>query len=153
MPMCDYISHLFLDFSLDCQLSMSPSGSYVLEQLFTLASNPLKLGIAGDLCRAEKRVMASRSGSLVWRKLRLEHYKKHQQSWLTSNEAARTRAIAMFADVIADGTSTAASSTTAKPKKDVESKKKSAAKSSKPSDKKKTPKVKDETKEDASAEI
>lgn len=79
-------------------LALSPAGSYVLETLFAIAPPQLKVGIAGDLVRAEKRVLASRSGAVVHRKLRLEHYKRHQQSWLTQRDATRARAI--FADML-----------------------------------------------------
>lgn len=36
-------------------LALSQSGSFVVEKLFAIAPNQLKVGIAGDLCRSEKR--------------------------------------------------------------------------------------------------
>jgi len=82
-------------------LALSNSGSYVLERLFALAPNQLKVGIAGDLCRAEKRVASSRSGGVLFRKLRLEHYKRHQASWLSSEES-RLKKSRMFDDFLLD---------------------------------------------------
>jgi len=92
------------------ELAVSNHGSYVLERLFTLAPNKLKVAIAGDLCRAEKRVTGSKSGSLLFRKLRLEHFKKHQPSWLSGEElrAARAR---LFDDVLEEKTTATSTST------------------------------------------
>lgn len=41
-------------------LALSGAGSFVVERLFSIATNQLKVAIAGDLLRAEKRVMGSR---------------------------------------------------------------------------------------------
>jgi len=80
-------------------------GSFVLERLFgSLAPPSLRTAIAGDLVRAEKRVLGSRSGAVLHKKLRLEHYKRHQSSWLSSADATARRAktSAMFDDLLAD---------------------------------------------------
>jgi len=80
-------------------------GSFVLERLFgSLAPPSLRTAIAGDLVRAEKRVLGSRSGAVLHKKLRLEHYKRHQSSWLSSADATARRAktSALFDDLLAD---------------------------------------------------
>lgn len=80
------------------ELAMSAPGSFVVERLFALAPPQLKVGIASDLCRVEKRVQGSRSGSALWRKLRLDHFKQHQPSWL-SGEESRIRKSKLFEDI------------------------------------------------------